>query len=250
MREIRGVFGVISRSARLSLSLCFVALLLSGCFLVRFFSKNFNYNHYRIVRVVMDGQSFNVNDLILEALNPQPTPPVQPNPDTPSVTTPQNMPSTPPSTPTPQNKLDLLKAELETKLKNLNAQDLPPDASMIKNDIQRLQEDIARSRHTPKNSKLASAIANSPMGRVEFDQKQLRAYGTAYCNKYFISYAFRDDDHLRIEDKGISRRVCKNEKLMAFELAFYGHLQGLFTITRGKNTLVLDNQKMQIYLQH
>nr|WP_281728034.1 META domain-containing protein [Helicobacter salomonis] len=225
----------------MGVGLCLVALFLSGCFLVRFFSKDFSYNHYRIVRVVMDGQSFNLNDLILEALTPQATPPP------PAQSTPPNSPTT---TPNPQNKLDLLKAELEAKLKNLNAQDLPPDASMIRNDIQRLQEDIARSRHTSANSKLSSAIANSPMGRIEFDQKQLRAYGTAYCNKYFVSYAFRDDDHLRIEDKGISRRVCKNEKLMAFELAFYDHLQGLFTITRGKNTLILDNQKMQIYLQH
>ncbi len=144
----------------------------------------------------------------------------------------------------------MLKAELETKIKNLNAQGVPPDASLIKSDIQRLQEDIARNRQNAQNLQYASAIASSPIGRVEFDQKQLRAYGTAYCNKYFISYAFRDDDHLHIEDKGISRRVCKNEKLMAFELAFYGHLQGLFTITRDKKTLVLDNQKMQIYLQH
>ncbi|WP_240451730.1 META domain-containing protein [Helicobacter sp. L8] len=218
------VFGVMGKGARWGLGLCLIALFLSGCFLVRFFSKDFAYNSYRIVRVVMDGQSFNTADLILEAINPQP--------------------------PAPKDKLDLLKAQLETKIKNLNAQGLPPDTSLIKSDIQRLQEDIARNRQNAQDPKYASAIASSPIGRVEFDQKQLRAYGTAYCNKYFISYAFRDDDHLHIEDKGISRRVCKNEKLMAFELAFYGHLQGLFTITRDKKTLVLDNQKMQIYLQH
>ncbi|WP_104750437.1 META domain-containing protein [Helicobacter cynogastricus] len=248
MRGFKGVFGGIKRNLSLWIGVFLCAFLLGGCFLVRFFSKNFNYNRYRITKVVMGGHAFDFKDIILEAqeLNPdQDT--NAPNTPTADMTLPQKPPApTPSPAQSPKSKLDLLKAELDAKIKDLNAQSLPPDNSMIKTDMKQLQSDIARNHI----KKLPPNVLNSPMGRVEFDQKQLRAYGLIYCNKYFISYAFRDDDHLRIEDKGISRRVCKNEKLMAFELAFYENLQGLFTITRGKTTLVLDNQKMQIYLQH
>ncbi|WP_121021340.1 hypothetical protein [Helicobacter vulpis] len=78
----KSVLRAMSKGVRLSLGLCLIALFLSGCFLVRFFSKDFAYNSYRIVRVVMDGQSFNTDDLVLEAINPQPSTPPPPSPPT------------------------------------------------------------------------------------------------------------------------------------------------------------------------
>ncbi|WP_199765611.1 META domain-containing protein [Helicobacter felis] len=246
MRGFRGVFNGVERNLSLWVGVFLCAFLLGGCFLVRFFSKNFNYNRYRITKVVIDGHAFDFKDIILEAESLNPAQDAQDTSMNDAPLPPKKPDSTPSNSQSPKSKLDLLKAELDAKIKDLNAQSLPPDHSMIKTDMRQLQSDIARNHL----KKLPPNVVNSPMGRVEFDQKQLRAYGLIYCNKYFISYSFRDDDHLRIEDKGISRRVCKNDKLMAFELAFYDHLKGLFTITRGKNTLVLDNQKMQIYLQH
>lgn len=36
---------------------------------------------------------------------------------------------------------------------------------------------------------------------------------------------------------------------MAFELEFMENFKGNFTVTKGKDTLILDNQKMKIYLK-
>lgn len=203
-------------------------MLLGGCVVVRLFNKNFKYNEYRIAQIVLGGNVFDFRDLILEAQH-------HPKPDT--SQTPKVY---------PKDRLEVLQRELEAKIKKLNIENLSPDASMIQTDINHLQADIRKNHALFAHTKIKS----TPMGHVEFDQKQLRAYGVIYCNKYFISYKFRDDDHLIIEDKGIARRVCSNEKLMSFELAFYNNLQGVFNITRGKRTLLLENSKMQIYLQH
>ncbi|CCM11546.1 secreted protein involved in flagellar motility [Helicobacter heilmannii] len=228
MRFVRGF------KAHFLLSMAFLSVLLSGCVLVRFFNKDFNHNQYQIVRVVLDGQTFDFKDLIEEAQRPQTQ---EAQNQTPKAT---NAPK-----PLPKNKLELLQAELEQRVKNLDTKDISPDASMIKKDMRHLESDIKHNKTlTPP------VLVKSPMGHIEFDQRQLRAYGMVYCNKYFFSYNFRDDDHLVLDDKGIARRVCGNEKLMAFELAFYNHLEGVFNITRGKNTLLLEGPKMTIYMQH
>ncbi len=89
----------------------------------------------------------------------------------------------------------------------------------------------------------------SSMGEFVFDQKENRIYGKGYCNRYFASYVWQGDKHIGIEDSGISRKVCKDEHLMAFELEFMENFKGNFTVTKGKDTLILDNQKMKIYLK-
>ncbi|WP_233706469.1 hypothetical protein [Helicobacter heilmannii] len=65
MRFVRGF------KAHFLLSMAFLSVLLSGCVLVRFFNKDFNHNQYQIVRVVLDGQTFDFKDLIEEAQRPQ-----------------------------------------------------------------------------------------------------------------------------------------------------------------------------------
>ncbi|GMB95197.1 hypothetical protein NHP21011_12960 [Helicobacter heilmannii] len=66
MRFVRGF------KAHFLLSMAFLSVLLSGCVLVRFFNKDFNHNQYQIVRVVLDGQTFDFKDLIEEAQRPPP----------------------------------------------------------------------------------------------------------------------------------------------------------------------------------
>ncbi|BCZ18505.1 hypothetical protein NHP190012_01470 [Helicobacter sp. NHP19-012] len=69
MRFVRGF------RAHFLLSMVGLSVLLTGCVLVRFFNKNFSHNQYQIVRVVLDGQTFDFKDLIEEAQHPQPQPP-------------------------------------------------------------------------------------------------------------------------------------------------------------------------------
>ncbi|BEG57642.1 Secreted protein involved in flagellar motility [Helicobacter sp. NHP21005] len=217
--------------AHFLLSIVGLSVLLGGCVLVRFFNKDFSHNQYQIVRVVLDGQTFDFKDLIEEAQRPQ-------------TLEAQNQPTQTPKNP-PKDKLELLQAELEQRIKSLDTKDVSPDASLIKSDMKHLESDIQHNK-----AQKPPVLVKSPMGHIEFDQRQLRAYGMVYCNKYFFSYNFRDDDHLVLDDKGIARKVCGNEKLMAFELAFYNHLKGVFNITRGKNTLLLESPTMKIYMQH
>ncbi|WP_104684979.1 META domain-containing protein [Helicobacter bizzozeronii] len=207
-----------------------LSVLLAGCVVVRFFDKSFKYNDYRIVRVILGGNVFDFKDLILEA----------------QISHPSSEESPSPHKVYPRDRLDVLQEELQAKIKGLHLDSIKPDGSMIQTDLGRLQADIRKNRAHWGNTKLKS----TPMGHVEFDQKQLRIYGIIYCNKYFVSYSFKDDDHLVVEDKGMTRKVCSNEKLMAFELAFYRNLQGVFNLTRNNENLLFENATMQIYLQH
>ncbi|MDO7253090.1 META domain-containing protein [Helicobacter cappadocius] len=84
---------------------------------------------------------------------------------------------------------------------------------------------------------------------MTFDPSQHRIYGLAACNNYFASYAWKDDDHIEIANSGITRKLCSPDELMSFEFRFMRDFSGLFTITRNKTSMILDNGKMQIYLQ-
>ncbi|GHQ31519.1 flagellar motility secretory protein [Helicobacter pylori] len=122
---------------------------------------------------------------------------------------------------------------------------LPEDKAALEAKEQEQKEkrkhwyELFKKRPKPKSS----------MGEFVFDQKENRIYGKGYCNRYFASYVWQGDRHIGIEDSGISRKVCKDEHLMAFELEFMENFKGNFTVTKGKNTLILDNQKMKIYLK-
>ncbi len=89
----------------------------------------------------------------------------------------------------------------------------------------------------------------SSMGEFVFDQKENRIYGKGYCNRYFASYVWQDSKRIEIGDSASTRKMCKDDQLMAFESAFMENLKGSFLITKGKGTLILDNQKMKIYLK-
>lgn len=122
--------------------------------------------------------------------------------------------------------------------------DTPEDKTTAVNKEQEKKEkrkhwyELFKKKPKPKNS----------MGEFVFDQKENRIYGRGYCNRYFASYAWQDSKRIEIGDSAITRKVCRDDQLMAFELAFMENFKGTFTITKGKGTLVLDNQKMKIYL--
>ncbi|AFI05993.1 META domain-containing protein [Helicobacter cetorum] len=121
---------------------------------------------------------------------------------------------------------------------------LPKDKAI--SDAKELERKEKR-RHWYELFKKKSKPKNA-MGEFVFDQKENRIYGKGYCNRYFASYSWYGTHHIEIEDSGISRKVCKDEVLMAFELKFMENFKGSFIVTKDKNTLILDNEKMKIYL--
>lgn len=84
---------------------------------------------------------------------------------------------------------------------------------------------------------------------MTFDPSEHRIYGIAACNNYFASYAWKDDDHIEIANSGITRKLCSPDELMSFEFQFMRGFSGTFAITKNKTSMILDNGKMQIYLQ-
>ncbi|PAF50522.1 META domain-containing protein [Helicobacter sp. 13S00477-4] len=82
-----------------------------------------------------------------------------------------------------------------------------------------------------------------------FDQTQNRIYGTAACNTYFASYTWKDTKHLEVGNTGMTRKLCDPDELMGFEFRFMRNFNGMFTVTQDKTSMILDNGKMQIYLQ-
>lgn len=84
---------------------------------------------------------------------------------------------------------------------------------------------------------------------MEFDQVQHRIYGIASCNNYFASYAWKDNKHIEISSAGITRKLCNPDELMNFEFQMMRHFEGVFELTKEKNSMILDNGKIKIYLE-
>lgn len=84
---------------------------------------------------------------------------------------------------------------------------------------------------------------------MEFDQSQHRIYGMASCNSYFASYVWKDNKHIEISSAGITRKLCSPDELMNFEFQIMRHFDGVFSLTKDKDSMILDNGKMKIYLK-
>ncbi len=122
---------------------------------------------------------------------------------------------------------------------------LPEDKATIE---AKEREQKEKKRHWYEFFKKKPKLKNS-MGEFVFDQKENRIYGKGYCNRYFASYAWQGSKYIEIGDSASTRKMCKDDQLMAFESEFMKNFKGAFLITKGKGTLILDNQKMKIYLK-
>lgn len=129
-----------------------------------------------------------------------------------------------------------------------NADVVPSEQNTLLHDTDApsVDEDVKRNNDSSTQDEFTSLNEVSTM---TFDPSQHRIYGTAACNNYFASYAWKDDDHIEIGNSGITRKLCSPDELMSFEFRFMRDFNGLFTITKNKTSMILDNGKMQIYLQ-
>lgn len=205
-------------------SFILVAMFLAGCSLLNVFDGNIPQNNWKIQKIIVGGKEY---------LSPQ--------------------------------ALKLKEEAQKDSQDNFNNsstqdQDTQEDESVDNTDVASSEQNtLLRDGDTTPNSGDAKD-KDSPSSQDEFtslnevstmtfDPSQHRIYGTAACNNYFASYAWKDDDHIEIGNSGITRKLCSPDELMSFEFRFMRDFNGLFTITKNKTSMILDNGKMQIYLQ-
>lgn len=205
-------------------SFILVAMFLAGCSLLNVFDGNIPQNNWKIQKIIVGGKEY---------LSPQ--------------------------------ALKLKEEAQKDSQDNFNNsstqdQDTQEDESVDNTDVASSEQNtLLRDGDTTPNSEDAKD-KDSPSSQDEFtslnevstmtfDPSQHRIYGTAACNNYFASYAWKDDDHIEIGNSGITRKLCSPDELMSFEFRFMRDFNGLFTITKNKTSMILDNGKMQIYLQ-
>lgn len=205
-------------------SFILVAMFLAGCSLLNVFDGNIPQNNWKIQKIIVGGKEY---------LSPQ--------------------------------ALKLKEEAQKDSQDNFNNsstqdQDTQEDESVDNTDVASSEQNtLLRDGDATPNSEDAKD-KDSPSSQDEFtslnevstmtfDPSQHRIYGTAACNNYFASYAWKDDDHIEIGNSGITRKLCSPDELMSFEFRFMRDFNGLFTITKNKTSMILDNGKMQIYLQ-
>lgn len=205
-------------------SFILVAMFLAGCSLLNVFDGNIPQNNWKIQKIIVGGKEY---------LSPQ--------------------------------ALKLKEEAQKDSQDNFNNsstqdQDTQEDESVDNTDVASSEQNtLLRDGDTTPNSE-DTKDKDSPSSQDEFtslnevstmtfDPSQHRIYGTAACNNYFASYAWKDDDHIEIGNSGITRKLCSPDELMSFEFRFMRDFNGLFTITKNKTSMILDNGKMQIYLQ-
>ncbi|PAF46208.1 hypothetical protein BKH46_08495 [Helicobacter sp. 12S02634-8] len=112
---------------------------------------------------------------------------------------------------------------------------------------------LPQSTQTPQTTQTQDSKEHlldlKEIATMNFDPSEHRIYGVTGCNNYFASYAWKDSDHLEVGNTGMTRKLCEPDTLMSFEFRLMRNFNGIFSVKRNGTSMVLDNGKMQIYLQ-
>ncbi|PAF44430.1 META domain-containing protein [Helicobacter sp. 11S02596-1] len=211
-------------------------VLLGGCSIWSIFEGKIARTDWQIQKIVVDGKEY----LSPQALKAQAIQDMQAKQDKQTKEDGLNQENTPTdSLGSDLNNSDLNNSDLNNVAENTA---LPESQEESQNSMQA----------TPESEKQTSEedfLNISETATMIFDQSQHRIYGIAGCNNYFASYTWKDSDHLEIGNAGMTRKLCHPDALMSFEFRLMRNFSGLFDVKRDKNSMVLDNGKMQIYLQ-
>lgn len=201
-----------------------VLFFLAGCSLLNVFDGNISQNNWKIQKIIVGGKEY-LSPQALK-LKEEAQKDSQDNIDNSSA----------------QNQ------DTEEEESVDDTDDAPSEQNTLLHDTDApsVDEDVKQNNDSSTQDEFTSLNEVSTM---TFDPSQHRIYGTAACNNYFASYAWKDDDHIEIGNSGITRKLCSPDELMSFEFRFMRDFNGLFTITKNKTSMILDNGKMQIYLQ-
>lgn len=204
-----------------------VAMFLSGCSWLNVFDGNIPQNNWRIQKIIVGGKEYlSPQALKLKEEAQKDSADNVNNSSTEEDTQDQNTQA--------QESADSIDAASSEQNTLLHDVDTPSNDGDVKQ-----SNDSSDDEFTSLNE----------VSTMTFDPSQHRIYGIAACNNYFASYAWKDDDHIEIGNSGITRKLCSPDELMSFEFRFMRDFNGLFTITKNKTSMILDNGKMQIYLQ-
>lgn len=203
-----------------------VMMFLAGCSLLNVFDGNIPQNNWRIQKIIVGGKEYLSPQALKLKEEAQKDKDSQDN---------LNNPSTQDQATDGDEGVDTTDEASSEQNTLLNGADIASN-----------DEDIKQNNTSSTQDEFTSLNEVSTM---TFDPSQHRIYGTAACNNYFASYAWKDDDHIEIGNSGITRKLCSPDELMSFEFRFMRDFNGLFTITKNKTSMILDNGKMQIYLQ-
>lgn len=204
-----------------------VAMFLSGCSWLNVFDGNIPQNNWRIQKIIVGGKEYlSPQALKLKEEAQKDSADNVNNSSTEEDTQDQNTQA--------QGSADSIDAASSEQNTLLHDVDTPSNDWDVKQ-----SNDSSDDEFTSLNE----------VSTMTFDPSQHRIYGIAACNNYFASYAWKDDDHIEIGNSGITRKLCSPDELMSFEFRFMRDFNGLFTITKNKTSMILDNGKMQIYLQ-
>lgn len=204
-----------------------VAMFLSGCSWLNVFDGNIPQNNWRIQKIIVGGKEYlSPQALKLKEEAQKDSADNVNNSSTEEDTQDQNTQA--------QGSADSIDAASSEQNTLLHDVDTPSNDGDVKQ-----SNDSSDDEFTSLNE----------VSTMTFDPSQHRIYGIAACNNYFASYAWKDDDHIEIGNSGITRKLCSPDELMSFEFRFMRDFNGLFTITKNKTSMILDNGKMQIYLQ-
>lgn len=204
-----------------------VAMFLSGCSWLNVFDGNIPQNNWRIQKIIVGGKEYlSPQALKLKEEAEKNSADNVNNSSTEEDTQDQNTQA--------QGSADSIDAASSEQNTLLHDVDTPSNDGDVKQ-----SNDSSDDEFTSLNE----------VSTMTFDPSQHRIYGIAACNNYFASYAWKDDDHIEIGNSGITRKLCSPDELMSFEFRFMRDFNGLFTITKNKTSMILDNGKMQIYLQ-
>lgn len=205
-----------------------VVMFLTGCSLLNVFDGNISQNNWRIQKIVVGGKEY---------LSPQALK-LKEEAQKDSKDNLKNSPTQAQDDEEEDEDVD-------------NADMASSEQNTLLHDTDASSSDDVNDEDTKENNPSAQDEFTSlnEVSTMTFDPSQHRIYGIAACNNYFASYAWKDDDHIEIGNSGITRKLCSPDELMSFEFRFMRDFNGLFTITKNKTSMILDNGKMQIYLQ-
>ncbi|PAF41114.1 META domain-containing protein [Helicobacter sp. 11S03491-1] len=199
--------------------LAIAIVFLSGCSVWNMFEGKIDRTHWQIEKIVVDGKEYlSPQSLKAEAMKNTESKEEDPQ----------------------QAQQDAIQAMTDTQ----TIQPLLPETNTALPDS---AEEVQKQSDPKDNQKQFLDI--NEISTMIFDQSQHRIYGIAGCNNYFASYAWRDSQQLEVGNTGMTRKLCTPDELMSFEFRFMRNFNGLFQVTKNKTSMVLDNGKMQIYLQ-